>query len=230
MRIKYLAGKIAGNFRGPLDRERGPGRSGRRAGAGAGPGTTARKRGRFSPALFRGKKFRAGTVSRSRRPAAGTTGKASRKAGQKSAENGGGILQGDGHGGAAENRRGNGRGICRGRRRPCRIAAPKGFMRAVSGLYQGYIRPPYSPPQGHARAARHPCKIQKPEQQERQTGTATASTTGDRHRRAAGIAQQTQHHSHSSQPAPQRHSHHSTRQNHSRTASRDRRQRRPARR
>lgn len=191
---------------------------------------TARKRGDFSRRFFRGKNSvrerGAGAGDRQQAQPA----KPPEKPGENPPKMGGGILQGDGHGGAVEKRRGNGRRICRGRRRPCRIAAPKGFMRAVSGLYQGYIRPPYSPPQGHARAARHPCKIQQPEQQERQTGTATASTTGDRHRRAAGIAQQTQHHSHSSQPAPQRHRHHSTRQNHSRTASRDRRQRRPARR
>lgn len=51
------------------------------------------------------------------------------------------------------------REICRTAATACRTAAPKGFMRAVSGLYQVYLRPPYSPPKADARGQRQPCKI-----------------------------------------------------------------------
>lgn len=131
-----------------------------------------------------------------------------KKPGEKSAGNGGGLLQGDGTGGAVDRRREHGRRPCRERRRPCRIAAPRGFMRVVSGLYQGYIRPPYSPPR--------PCKNRPPSLQNpqpappaQQAGT-TAGSIGhqsDSHSRPGRTAQSHQH-SHqaratATQPAPQ---------------------------
>ena len=106
--------------------------------------------------------------------------------------------------------------LCRAAETACRMAAQRGFMRAVSGLYQVYLRPPYSPPKPHARAARHPCKIHS---QHHQHSRQTASTS--QHRPPAPPAQRAKPHS-TEPPAPADSPHNST------TASASTRHRKPA--
>ena len=156
------------------------------------------------------------------------------KPGEKAAGNGGRDSPGGGTGGAVDHRREHGRRPCRERRRPCRIAAPRGFMRAVSGLYQVYLRPPYSPPRPHARAARHPCKIYS---QHHRHSRPTASTGHTSHTSATsteGTAEQHRATSTTRQPtptAPQPALANTTdSQHHTRPGGPERRRRRPARR
>ena len=111
------------------------------------------------------------------------------KPGEKSAGNGGRDSPGGGTGGAVDHRREHGRRPCRERRRPCRIAAPRGFMRAVSGLYQVYLRPPDSPPPPDARAARHSGNIHSRSHQHRgQAPQRTGQAIGTEATAEAGTA------------------------------------------
>lgn len=114
------------------------------------------------------------------------------------------------------------------------MAAPRGFMRAVSGLYQVYLRPPYSPPKPHARAARHPCKIHSQHHQHQQTAHTTPPHQPHRHRQHRGQSHTAQHHQHrqtahttAPQPAP---AHATASQHHTKPGRSARRRRRPARR
>ena len=88
----------------------------------------------------------------------------------------------------------------------CRMAAPRGFMRAVSGIYQVYLRPPIVPPSPMQEPNAIPAKStasttstsRQPTQHRHTSHTGTASTEG----------KATQHSTISTgkQPTPQRHS------------------------
>ena len=136
------------------------------------------------------------------------------KPGEKAAGNGGRDSPGGGTGGAVDHRREHGRRPCRERRRPCRIAAPRGFMRAVSGLYQGYIRPPYSPPKAMKEPPTIPAKSHSRSRQHRgqapqrtgqaigaeataEAGTATAAANSQH---STTTAAPNQHNSRTAQP------------------------------
>ena len=76
-----------------------------------------------------------------RQPPAGTTGKTSRKSPAKTPAGAGEIA-----GRICQKQdRHQWPELCRAAATACRMAAPRGFMRAVSGLHQVYLRPPIAP-------------------------------------------------------------------------------------
>ena len=171
-------------------------------------GNDRQNRGDFSRRFFVKKfreKIRAESAGAADSRPAGTTGKASRKSPAKNSVESGGKIAGGGYAGGRLER---GPKSCRTAATACRIAAPRGFMRAVSSLYPVYLRPPIAPPR--------PCKSRPPSLQNpqpappaQQAGT-TAGSIGhqsDSHSRPGRTAQSHQH-SHqaratATQPAPQ---------------------------
>ena len=133
-----------------------------------------------------------------RQPPAGTTGKTSRKSPAKTPAGAGEIA-----GRICQKQdRHQWPELCRAAATACRMAAPRGFMRAVSGLHQVYLRPPYSPPKPHARAERHPCKIHSQHHQHQQTAHTTPPHQPHRHRQHRGQSPQHSTTSTSRQPSP----------------------------
>lgn len=110
---------------------------------------------------------------------------------------------------AADGHQGSGTG-CRTAATACRIAAPEGFTRTVSGLYPVYQRPPYSPPRALQAL---PCNPAKPPPQRPPAGRRRSQrhNTADRQPYSTGTAssaasQQAHSHSKHKPPTAKRHS------------------------
>lgn len=164
-----------------------------------------------------------------RQPPAGTTGKTSRKSPAKTPAGAGEIA-----GRICQKQdRHQWPELCRAAATACRMAAPRGFMRAVSGLYQVYLRPPIVPPSPMQEPPAIPAK-------------STASTTSTAGRQPAPASTGHQHHQHRGQGhTAQHHQHRQTAhttapqpatanttasQHHTKPGRSARRRRRPARR
>ena len=123
--------------------------------------------------------------------------------------------------------------LCRAEATACRMAAPRGFMRAVSGLYQVYLRPPIVPPSPMQEPHAIPAKSTASTTSTAGRQPAPAST-GHQHHQRRGKSHTAQNHQHQQtahttapQPAP---AHATASQHHTRPGRSAQRRRRPARR